>query len=138
MRGPIDYIAVAFEGNNFHGEILEELAKAVSAGAIAVLDLAVIAKNETGEVVALELSEIDDPIISAFAKDNKVYSGLISDEDTAEIGEVLANNCAAGLLVIEQLWAKPLKAAIIKAGGELLAEGRIHPEATEELSKEGK
>jgi len=38
------------------------------------------------------------------------------------------------VLIIEHLWAKPLKEALLKAGGKLVAEGRIHPEAEVELS----
>ena len=61
----------------------------------------------------------------------------MSEDDIQEVGELLEDNSSAGLLVIEQLWAKGLKQAIIAANGTLLSEGRIHPEASEELSKEG-
>jgi hypothetical protein len=49
---------------------------------------------------------------------------------------VLETNTAAGLLVIEHLWAIPLKKALIDADGVMVAEGRIHPEAAEEFNKE--
>lgn len=57
-------------------------------------------------------------------------------EDTEEVGEVLAPNNAAGLLIIEQLWAKDLKRALINANGKLVSEGRIHPDAAAELDEE--
>jgi hypothetical protein len=46
----------------------------------------------------------------------------------------MANNTSGALLMIEHLWAIPLKQAIINANGTLVADGRIHPEAAAELS----
>lgn len=130
MRGPIDYIIVGFEGNNFNGEILAELQKVVADGTIAVLDLALISRSADGTVEAIELSDLGGLTIE---------DGLITEEDVAEVGELLEDNSSAGLLVIEQLWAKGVKQAILNANGVLLDEGRIHPEASKELdSKEGK
>lgn len=137
MRGPIDYIIVNFTGNKFTGGVLEELAKVVKDGTIAVLDIALITKDKDGEVAALELSDMQDAGVAEFAKTNNVASGLITADDVAEVGDIIADNSSVGLLVIEQLWAKGLKKAIIDAGGELIAEGRIHPEAAEEIAKKG-
>jgi len=55
------------------------------------------------------------------------------------MADLLESNTSAGMLVIEQLWAKPLKKALIDAKGVLIAEGRIHPDAAAELDqgKEG-
>ncbi len=130
MRGPIDYIIVSFEGNNFKGEILEELQKAVDAGTISVLDLGLILRDADGTVTSVELTDTGSLTIEG---------GLISDEDINEVGELLEDNSSAGLLIVEQLWAKGLKQAIINANGTLLDEGRIHPDATKELdTKEDK
>jgi uncharacterized membrane protein len=134
MRGPIDYLVVAFDGNDFDGSILDALADSMDKGVIDVLDLAIIAKNEEGEIVSLEVADIENDIVKGIVESQGVDSGLITEEDVEEIGELLENNTSAGLLIIEQLWAKPLKEALINANGTLLAEGRIHPEAALELN----
>lgn len=134
MRGPIDFIVVGFDGNNFTGEILSELQKAEEAGTIAVLALTAIVKDADGNVTTLELSEDAVKLTTSVAGDQS----LITDDDVAEVGDLLENNTAAGLLIVEQLWAKGLKQAIINAGGFLIADGRIHPEASLELDKEDK
>lgn len=134
MRGPINYIIVEFKGNNFKGEILAELSKAVEQGVIAVLDLAVIAKDKEGNVASVELGTVNSELAQNIAK---AKVGLINEEDVAEVGELLDNDCAAGLLIVEQLWAKGLKQAIINANGSLIAEGRIHPDAEKELDSKG-
>ncbi len=137
MHGPIDYIVVKFRDNNFSGEVLEELSKVVKKGTIAVLDLALVTKDKNGEVASIELSDMQDTSIVNFAKANRVESGLITTDDIDEIGDIIDNNSSVGLLVIEQLWAKGLKQAIINANGELIVEGRIHPDAAEEIDKKG-
>lgn len=135
MRGPIDYIVVGFTGNKFKGEVLAELADAVEQGVIQVLDLAMIVKDEAGEVTMLEMSADDAALAKVFPHGEQ--QGLITDEDVAEVAEVLDDNCSAGLLIVEQLWARGLKQAILNADGVLLAEGRIHPEAYAELTEKG-
>lgn len=137
MRGPIDFIIVGFKENKFNGEILKALEKATSDGTIAVLDLALVMKDDNGAVTSLELSQIDDTVIAEFAKAKNITSGMILDDDVAEVADILENGNSAGLLVIEHLWAKGLKKAIVDAGGELIAEGRIHPDAEKELNAKG-
>jgi hypothetical protein len=127
MRGPIDYIIVQFPGNHFKGEILRELNDAIESKTIALLDLSLISKDANGDVSSVEVS--DPNLFRESLTLEPTTSGLISDEDIAEVGELLETNCSAGLLVIEHLWAKGLKSAILGAGGELVADGRIHPEA---------
>lgn len=138
MRGPIDYVVIGFKGNKFNGEILNALSEAVQNGTIAVLDMALVAKDADSKIVSMELSQVDDEVIADFAKDKGVESGLINEEDIAEIGEILEPDTSAGLLVIEQVWAKGLKQAIVNNNGFLIAEGRIHPDAAEEIDKEDK
>lgn len=133
MRGPIDFIIVGFEGNKFNGEILNELQTAVQNGTIAVLAMALVVKDEAGVVTTVEVT--DEPMLTVTQSFN-LNNDLIADDDISEVGEVLENNTAAGLLIVEHLWAKGLKQAIINAGGTLISEGRIHPEASEELNQQ--
>ena len=137
MRGPIDFIIVEFQGNKFDGSILAELEKATNDGAIDVLDLALLTKDENGEVASLDVTQIDDAVITTFITSNGVTGDLIGDDDLDEAGELLENNTSAGLLIVEHTQAKGLKQAIINANGTLISEGRIHPDAARELDNEG-
>lgn len=133
MRGPIDYIVVGFEGNKFDGSILKALGEAIDSGVIALVDLAFVMRDENDKVTKLEITDLGDDFAVKFAEKYKPSGG--SEEDIEEVADLIEKNCAAGLLVVEHLWAKPLKKAIIDAGGVLLADGRIHPEAAAELEK---
>jgi hypothetical protein len=138
MRGPIDYIIVGFEGNKFDGSILKALGEAIDSGVISLIALALIVKDEKGTVTKVDIASTDDGYAMEFATKYKTKDDYVTSEDVDEMSDLLENNTAAGLLVVEQLWAKPLKKAIMDANGVLVAEGRIHPEAAAELNKEGK
>lgn len=136
MRGPIDYIIVGFEGNKFDGSILSELTQAIDQGVISLVALSLLTKNENGDVAALDVAQSNDEYVISFAQKYQGDSSLVTQDDIDEVGDLVENNTTVGLLVIEQLWAKPLKKALLEANGVLVAEGRIHPDAAAELNKE--
>ena len=136
MRGPIDYIIVGFEGNKFDGSILKALGDAIDAGTIGLVDLALISKDDAGNVTTVNIAELGDAYAAEFTTKYKTEGKNIEQDDIDEMSDILENNTSAGLLIIEQLWAKPLKKALIDANGVLVAEGRIHPDAAAELNSE--
>lgn len=132
MLGPIDYIAVGFKGNNFDGEILRALENAVKSGAIRVVDLLFVIKDEDGDVAMAAVEDQDEDLKQvAIGLGHTGDMPLLTDEDIEQIGDSMENDTSAGVLVIEQLWAKELKQALIDHNGVLLDEGRIHPDAVE-------
>lgn len=133
MRGPIDYIVVGFEGNKFYGSVMQALADAIEQGVIGLVALAVVSKDADGAVTKLDIAEAGDDSMVAFVEKYQPSDEAIASDDIDEVADLVENNCTAGLLVIEQLWAKPLKKALLDAKGVLVAEGRIHPDAVSEL-----
>src|SRR5437899_1052236 len=129
MLGPIDYVAIGFVGNNFNGSILTELSKAVDSKAIRVVDLLFIMKDEDGNVAATEIEDQSEELQKVFGTLGvEKEMPLLAEQDIEKIGDSMDENTSAGVLVIEHLWAKGLKSALLSAGGILLSEGRIHPE----------
>jgi hypothetical protein len=137
MRGPIDYIIVGFKGNKFDGSILKALGDAIDSGVISLVALVMIIKDKDGTVTKVDITNLGDEYVVEFAEKYQAKDDYVTGEDVEEMGDLLENDTSAGLLVIEQLWAKPLKKSILDANGVLVAEGRIHPEAAAELNKEG-
>lgn len=129
MLGPIDYIVVGFKGNNFDGSILEELKKAAESGAIRVVDLLFVIKDADGSVTMAEIEDQHEELKEvAKALGHEGDLPLLSEEDVEKLGAKMDNDTSAGVLVIEHLWAKGLKEALIKADAILIDEGRIHPD----------
>lgn len=134
MRGPIDYVIVGFEGNKFDGSILKALGDAIDSGVIRLIALSLVVKDESGHVDTISIGDTGDDYLVEFSEKYASDPSDVDQDDIDEVADILTPNTAAGFLVIEQLWAKPLKEAILKADGVLIAEGRIHPDAAEELS----
>jgi uncharacterized membrane protein len=121
--GPIDFVLLEFPGNKFNGEVLPALVDLIAAGTVRILDLAFVAKDDSGEVVFGEIEDLEDlgPIsgLGAFLSD------LISDEDLAGAAEDMPPNSSALLLVWENTWAAPFVGAVRGSGGEVVASGRL-------------
>ncbi len=123
--GPVDYMVVAFPGNKFRGEIGPAIADLVDSGTIRIIDLAFVSKDEDGEVVALELTELDPEVQAGLEKAGVEVGGLFNEDDLADAGEALEPNSSAALLVWENVWAARTAQTIRDAGGELVAFERL-------------
>jgi hypothetical protein len=121
--GPVEYIIVGFEGNNFNGRIVPELAALVESGQIRILDLVFISKDAEGDLVAFEYDELDE--FAGLGDSTNDSMGLLNDEDIEMAAEVLEPNTSAAFLVFEDLWAAPFAAAVRDSGGVLIAGERI-------------
>ena len=129
--GPVDYMIVAFPGNQFKGEIAPALAKLVEAGTIRIIDLAFVAKNANGDIVAMELTDIDPEVRKGFENAGVEVNGLFNDEDLQAAGEELEPNSSAALLVWENVWARDVAQAMRDAGGVLLDFDRLPHEVVQ-------
>jgi hypothetical protein len=123
--GPVEYLIVAFPGNQFKGEIIPALADLVEAGTIRIIDLAFVMKDADGAVVTAELGDLDSEVFKAFDALSPETMGLLNEEDLAAAGEELDPNSSAALLVWEDTWATKLRDAIVNAGGEVLDLERV-------------
>jgi hypothetical protein len=129
--GPVDYMIVAFPGNEFRGEIAPALADLVDAGTIRIIDLAFVGKDAQGEIVAFELTDLAPDVREGFEKAGVEVNGLFNEDDLMAAGEELEPNSSAALLVWENVWARDVAQKIRDAGGELLDFERIPHEVVQ-------
>jgi hypothetical protein len=123
--GPVEYAIVAFPGNKFTGQIAPALADLVEAGTIRIIDLAFVAKDADGEVLAFEITDLEPDIREALAKSGAEGSGLLNEDDVVAAAEELEPNSSAMLIVWEDVWAAKLAQAVRDADGVLLDLERI-------------
>jgi Family of unknown function (DUF6325) len=118
--GPVDYMIVAFPGNQFKGEIIPALKELTDSNTIRIIDLAFVIKDADGNAEALEVSDIDSEFGSAMSSIlGNERGGLLNADDLAGAAEELEPNSSAALLVWENVWATKFKDALVNAGGEL-------------------
>ena len=123
--GPVDYMIVAFPGNQFKGEIAPALADLVDAGTIRIIDIAFVGKDANGDTVAFELTELDPEVQKGLDNLGIEVEGLFNEDDLMDAGDALEPNSSAALLVWENVWARDVKQALLNAGGELVAFERL-------------
>ena len=128
--GPVDYLIVEFPAgaSNFTGEMAEELLKLVDAGMIRVIDVLILTKNDDGSVDAIELEDLDD--LGEFQRIEAELAEMLAEEDVEHLAAAMDPGSTAGVLIWENLWAAPFASAARRAGGQLIANGRIPAQAT--------
>jgi uncharacterized membrane protein len=134
MLGPIEIVVIAFPRNQFKGEILPAIGDLVDSDTISIVDALFVQKDADGIVEYTEFEELGENADAAFLTEviDRI-EGLISDEDVAELAENLENDSSAAVLVFEHTWVKPLRDAIVGAGGVLLEGVRIPGAVVDEV-----
>lgn len=123
--GPVDFLVVEFPPGHSHftGEIAEELLKLADAGTIRIIDLLILTKDADGTIEAVELSELDD--LGPLVRLEGQLAELLAADDVAHLAAAMDPGTIAGVLVYENLWSAPFASATRRAGGQLIANGRI-------------
>jgi hypothetical protein len=123
--GPVDYLIVEFPAGaqNFTGEGAAELVKLHDAGIIRIMDILFLVKEPDGSVDAMELSDVAE--LGELARIETQLVKTLASEDVANLAVAMNPGSVAGVLVYENLWAAPFGSAMRRAGGQLIANGRI-------------
>jgi uncharacterized membrane protein len=149
--GPVQMLMLGFEDPQFQGEILEELKRLKDADLVRVIDAAVVKKNEDDSVDILHASNLSPEEAQEFGAVVGALIGLGMDgEEGMEAGAVagavamedgkvfdeqeiwyaadaIPTGTATAIALLEHRWAIPLRDAIMRAGGFVLADEWIHP-----------
>jgi len=160
--GPIQMIALGFpEIDKLKGELLKEIFRLSEAKIIRVIGLLAIVKDAKGNIEAAQITELSDEdriklgagigaLIGLGAAGTKgAVAGAkagaervaqkefgLSQERVMEIAESVPKGTAAGMLLVEHLWAKRFKEIAMKQNGIVLAQGFIEPAALVALGAE--
>jgi hypothetical protein len=123
--GPVDYLIVEFPAGsqNFTGEGAAELVRLHDAGIIRVMDVLIIAKDADGTIEAMELSDL--PELGELQRLEAQLVQTLAEDDVVHLAAAMDPGSVAGVLIYENLWAAPFGSAMRRAGGQLIANGRI-------------
>jgi hypothetical protein len=127
--GPVDWMVVEFPGSRFTGEIAPALDDLVDRGIVRVLDLLLIRKAEDGTLDFAELSDLDESEAGGLRGYETAVAMLLSADDIESVAAAVEPGSTAALLVWENTWAAPFGSAVRRAGGQLVASGRIPVQA---------
>lgn len=152
--GPIQMIVVGFDNTeHFEGGIQAALDSLRGRGLIKVLDLLFVMKNDYGEITTLSDSDLGDDDRVEYGAALRRMMGLedagfgtssdgdgdvgapadrnygLSQYDISEVAGQLPTNTAAAILLIEHVWATEFRNAVGAAGGHMLVQGFVTPDA---------
>ncbi len=146
--GPVQMLVLGFSEPEFTGKIAAELDKLREHEFVRIVDALVVAKDDNGEITALQVSDLSsdeamemgaiagalvglgagDAEAGAEAGAAEAADGhVIPDEEAWFVADAIPNGSAAAIVLLEHLWAIPLRNSIVDAGGIALADEWIHP-----------
>lgn len=150
QMGPVQMMVLGFTEPDFTGKIAEELDRLRNHELVRIIDALVVHKDAAGDVTAVQVSDLSQDeamemgaIAGALiglgegdeeaALEGAVLGAaegadghLIPDEEVWYAADVIPNGSAAAIILLEHLWAVPLRNAIVGAGGVALADEWIH------------
>jgi hypothetical protein len=123
--GPVDYLVIEFPAGkaNFSGEMASALSSLVEAGTIRLLDLLILTKDDAGSIDAFEIDDFEG--LDELRSIETELAELLAEDDVVNLAAAMEPGSVAGVLVWENTWAAPFASAARRAGGQLIANGRI-------------
>jgi uncharacterized membrane protein len=130
--GPADLYVVAFPEDHIPAAVRESLLATLESGVITLLDLTVVRRAEDGTIDILEVEVLGDEI--DLTEIEVSGSGLLADEDLAELTAELPPGSSALVVLLENTWARSIAGAIADAGATVLAVDRFPAEVVNEVA----
>jgi len=123
--GPVDYLIIEFPAGaqNFTGEGAAELIRLHDAGIIRIMDILILQKGTDGTVMAQELGDLEE--LGELGRLETELVQTLSEEDVDNLAAAMDPGSIGAALIYENLWAAPFASAMRRAGGQLVANGRI-------------
>lgn len=147
--GPVQMLVLGFAEPDFTGKIAAELERLREHEFVRIIDALVVEKDDDGDITAVQASDLSQDEAMEMGAIAGALLGFGYGEEAAELGAELGaaegedghlipddeiwyvadsipNGSAAAILLLEHLWAIPLREAIADAGGIALADEWIH------------
>lgn len=122
---PLELVLIAFEGDQFEGDILPALGELVDKEMVRIVDLAFVSKLADGSVSILEAQELSAELAAAIQTLNGEVTGLLSEGDLLDIADDIDPGMTAASILVEHLWLDRFATALRQANGQLLLAERI-------------
>jgi Family of unknown function (DUF6325) len=134
--GPVDFIALTFQGNHFTGQILPAIQDLVDAGTIRIIDVLFAVRQGDEEVRVLEIAEVENELFQRFDPVVAEITGLITPDDVRALSAGMAPDSSLALLLFENTWARKVGDAIEAADGQVIMFERIPRPVVQDLMEE--
>jgi Family of unknown function (DUF6325) len=127
--GAIDWLLIEAQDKQISGEMVPPILDLVDRRLIRIIDVLILIKRGEGDFDALTTAELDTKKVGDLGALAGASSGLLSTDDAAEAAALMSPKSIGLFIVYENLWSVTFAVAARKAGGQLLAHGRIPTQA---------
>ncbi len=127
LRGPVDFVLIAFEGDRLSDDAAAELLALVDNGVVSIYDVQVIGRADDGSVYRQTVTHAA-PELAGFARLAWSVTGLLDEKDVDEAAAAMEPGTRAVLVVYENIWSIPFVTATWMTGGRLIASARLAAE----------
>jgi uncharacterized membrane protein len=151
--GPIQMLAVGFDGTHFRGEIWPELERLKREGIVRMIDLILVRKDALGAVTHMQASDLSWEEAAEFGEMAGTLAGfaiggpesagegaiagmaelmdghLFDENDAFRLEQAMEPDTTVAVVLFEHLWALPLLDAVARAKGHELMNEWVRPEA---------
>jgi hypothetical protein len=132
---PLEYALIKFEDAKPTGKIVPELLDLAARGIVRFIDIVFIHKEADGNILTVELNDLDPESYAMFVPIGEHVSSLFTENDLQIAAGKLVEGSAAMLILWENLWVASLVKAIQDAGGQLVERAQIAPEVIEQFEE---
>ncbi len=134
--GPLEYVVIGLQDDQFASEILPELSVIQEKGNIRVVDLLFVSKDADGTTMVREVSELSDEQLQPYDGIVEDLMGWLTAEDVETLAGAIPPATSAVIVLLEHTWALGLKEAVRRAGGVLFTGGLVTADALTQVSAE--
>ncbi|MFD7307928.1 DUF6325 family protein [Promicromonospora sp. NPDC059942] len=130
--GPVELVGLAFDTPRIPPSVAQAVLDVAVAGAVTLLDLAVVRRDQAGDVEILEAQDLGDEIDLVAVE--LPASGLTGDEDLREIAAAVEPGTSVLVLAIEHTWSRELVTAAISADADVILHERVPAVTVNEIA----
>ena len=130
--GPVELVALAFDTPRVPPSVAQAVLDVGATGAVTLLDLAVVRRDQDGDVEILEAQDLGDEIDLLAVE--LPASGLTGDEDLREIAAAVEPGTSVLVLAIEHTWSRDLVTAAVAAEADVILHERVPAVTVNEIA----
>ena len=122
--GPVDYLVVEFrQEEQLHRRDGRRAGNVGGQGGHPDPRPLVLHKDDDGTIEGLEIDDLEN--LDELRGLEAHVAEILAEDDVVHLAAAMENGSTAGVLVWENVWAAPFASAARRAGGQLVATGRI-------------
>ncbi|MBN9184946.1 MAG: hypothetical protein J0I97_05695, partial [Microbacterium sp.] len=116
--GPVEFYLVGLEGDRPEPGVVAALVNLLDTGMVRLLDFVILSKDDDGEVTVTEVEDEDDRY--GLGEAELSASGIVGDEDVAELAELIPPGASAALVAFELVYQRDLASRLAASGAVVL------------------